>query len=277
VTDRSVVFVHAHPDDEALSTGGTIARYAAEGVHVCLVTCTNGEMGEIAEVPDLGSVDEVRPRLGEIRADELAEACDRLGKVDLRMLGYHDSGMEGTPANDDPIAFVNQEIGEPVAKLVDVLLELRPQALVTYNEYGGYGHPDHIRAHEVALRAVDVASEVHRVPKLYYTAFPRSLMRAGQQMWRDFGFEGEFFSDDDVERIGTPDEQIDAVIDVAAFVDHKFAALEAHRTQLGTIEPFLAIPKDIRAMAMGAEHYVLARTSLPRPGHVESDLFEGVL
>jgi N-acetyl-1-D-myo-inositol-2-amino-2-deoxy-alpha-D-glucopyranoside deacetylase len=279
VSARCVVFVHAHPDDEALATGGTIARYSAEGAHVCLVTCTNGELGEIAEVPDLGPADEIRPRLGEIRAVELEEACRRLGDIDLRMLGYHDSGMEGTPANDDPGAFINQDIEAPVAKLAAVLREIRPQVLVTYNEYGGYGHPDHIRAHEVALRAVDAAadgSRWHRVPKVYYSAFPRSLMQAARQMWSDFGFEGEFFSDSDVERIGTPDDEINAVVDVSQFVDRKFAALEAHRTQLGTIAPFLQIPQDIRAMAMGAEHYVLARTELARPQQIESDLFEGL-
>ena len=273
---RCVVFVHAHPDDEALSTGGTIARYATEGAHVCLVTCTNGELGEIAEVPDLGPVDEIRPRLGEIRVGELKEACRRLGDVDLRMLGYHDSGMEGTPANDDPTAFINQDIDEPVRKLAGILREIRPQVLVTYNDYGFYGHPDHIRAHEVAMRAVDAAAGGHRVSKVFFTALPKSLMRTAVAMWREFGFEDDFFSDEDIERIGTPDAEITAVVDVSEFVDRKFAALEAHRTQLGTIAPFLQIPQDIRAMAMGAEHYVLARSELPRSPHVQSDLFEGL-
>ena len=270
--ERRIVFVHAHPDDEALSTGGTIARYASEGAHVCLVTCTNGELGEIADVPDLGSVDEIRPRLGEIRARELEEACRHLGDVDLRMLGYHDSGMDGTPENEDPVAFVNQDIDEPTDKIIRILEEIRPQVVVTYNEFGSYGHPDHIRAHEVALRAAAACG----VPKVYYTAFPRSLMRAAIDMSRDFGFAEDFFSDEDVERIGTPDDEIDAVIDVSDHVERKFAALEAHRTQLGTIEPFLQIPMDIRAAAMGNEHYVLARTQLAQPTQVESDLFAGL-
>src|SRR5918996_3639768 len=134
MAQRSLVLVHAHPDDESMNTGGTMARYAAEGVHVCLITCTNGEVGEIAELPDLGTAEELAPRLGEIRRGELEEACRRLGQIDLRMLGFHDSGMDGTPSNDDPKAFVNQPLDGPVRMIVEILRELKPQILITYNE-----------------------------------------------------------------------------------------------------------------------------------------------
>jgi N-acetyl-1-D-myo-inositol-2-amino-2-deoxy-alpha-D-glucopyranoside deacetylase len=267
---RSVVFVHAHPDDESLATGGTIARYAAEGAHVCLVTCTNGEVGEIAEVPGLGSPEEIRPRLGEIRKGELAEACRILGPVDLRVLGYHDSGMESTPENEASVAFVNQDIDEVVAKIVAILEDVRPQVLVTYNEYGAYGHPDHIRAHRAGVRA---AAECG-VAKVYYTAFPKSLLRAAGEM---FGEAAEIaFTDEEIERIGTPDEDITTVIDVSAYVGRKFEALAAHRTQLGTTAAFLQIPDDVRAAALGAEHYVLVRSTVDAPER-EFDLFEGVV
>lgn len=274
MTSRRVVFVHAHPDDESLSTGGTMARYADDGAHVCLITCTNGEVGEVAEVPELGTLDEIRPRLGEIRRAELIEACRHLGNIDLRMLGFHDSGMDGTAENDAPHAFVQQDFELVVAKVTDVIGEVAPQVVVTYNEIGGYGHPDHILAHRAAVAAAERCG----VEKVYYTAFPKSLMRLARQMASELGYgEDDFGSDEDIERVGTPDEEITTVIDATAFVDRKFAALAAHRTQLGTTAPFFQIPADVRAAALGSEHYVLARTTLDRPIGKEDDLFEGLL
>jgi LmbE family N-acetylglucosaminyl deacetylase len=265
---RRLVLVHAHPDDEALGTGGTIAKYASEGAHVCLITCTNGEVGEIADLPELGTVEEIRPRLGEIRRQELEVAVGELGDVDLRMLGYHDSGMEGTPENDAPIAFVNQNFDEIVERIAGILRELGPHVLITYNEYGLYGHPDHIRAHAAAVRAAEIVG----VPKVYYTAYPKSLMRMARELAASVGIE--FFSEEDIERIGTDDADVTTVIDCAAFVPHKFRALEAHRTQLGTTEMFLQIPEEFRT-GLGHEHYVLARSSVARPEGIETDLFEG--
>jgi N-acetyl-1-D-myo-inositol-2-amino-2-deoxy-alpha-D-glucopyranoside deacetylase len=265
MTDRRIVFAHAHPDDETLLTGGTIARYAAEGAHVCLITCTDGEEGEIAEVPGLGGPDEIRPRLGEVRREELAEACRRLGPIDLRMLGYHDSGMAGTPSNDVPHAFIRQDLEEVTERIVAVLDEVRPQVLVTYNELGGYGHPDHIHTHRAAMAAAARCG----VEKVYHSVFPRSLMRSGQEV-----FGEDFFSDDDIERIGTDDDLITTVVDVASYVAHKFAALEAHRTQLGTTAPFLEIPAELREMGMGKEFYVRVGDAARR-AELEEDLFAG--
>jgi N-acetyl-1-D-myo-inositol-2-amino-2-deoxy-alpha-D-glucopyranoside deacetylase len=281
-----LVAVHAHPDDECISTGGILARYAGEGVHVCLVTCTNGELGEVAELPGLGPPDTLLDRLGEIRAGELREACDILGVRDLRLLGYHDSGMDGTDGNHDPKAFVNQDMAEVTARLVAVLREVRPQVVVTYNEYGFYGHPDHIQAHKATLEALDAAADPayrsdlgppHTADKLYYTAVPRSGFRALRDNLRQGGLGGDEdrFSEEDIERIGTPDDDITTVIDVSPFVEAKFAALKAHRTQLGTTEWFFAIPSEIRALVMGAESYVLVRSTVPRLD-IEQDLFEGL-
>jgi N-acetyl-1-D-myo-inositol-2-amino-2-deoxy-alpha-D-glucopyranoside deacetylase len=282
---RCLIFVHAHPDDECLSTGGTIARYSDEGVRVVLVTCTNGEFGEIADVPDLGDVDELRPRLGQIRAEELRAACRELGDVDIRLLGYHDSGMEGTPENSDPRAFVNQDPADAVARVASIIRETTPDVLVTYNDYGFYGHPDHIRTHEIAMAAMAAAADDgyrpdlgprHRVTKTYYTAVPRSLLAAGRDMAEQFGRSpDDFFTLEDIDRIGTPDESVTTSIDVSKYVDRKFRALEAHRTQRGTTEQFLAIPEEIRTAAMGGEHYVLARSDKARDGQ-ETDLFAGL-
>jgi N-acetyl-1-D-myo-inositol-2-amino-2-deoxy-alpha-D-glucopyranoside deacetylase len=281
---RRLVLVHAHPDDECLSTGGTIARYADEGAHVCLITCTNGEVGEVADVPELGDTETVRARLGEIRREELVEACRRLGDVDLRMLGYHDSGMQGTPDNGSPEAFVNQDLADPVARIVEIVREIRPHVLVTYNEYGFYGHPDHIRAHEAALAAVDAAADEryvpgapHRVAKVYYTAVPKSMLRGGRSLAEQMGESpDDFFSEDEIERIGTDDDRITTWLDVSIYVDRKFEALEAHRTQLGTTGRFLQIPVNVRAAAMGTEHFVLVRSDVSAPEGAERDLFQGV-
>ena len=282
-SDRCVIFVHAHPDDEALGTGGTIARYAADGTHVCVVTCTNGELGEIADVPDVGPVSDVRLRLGEVRAAELVEACRRLGPVDLRLLGFHDSGMAGTPANDDPKVFINQDLDDAVRKIVAIIREIRPQVLVTYNEIGLYGHPDHIRAHEAAMRAVDAAADAaygsgrpHRVAKVYFTAVPKSLLKAGRELWGELGAgdPDDFFAEEEIDRIATDDDVITTAIDVAAYVDRKFHALEAHRTQLGTTERFLAIPEPYRNLAFGTECYVRVRPIGAEAK--ETDLFEAI-
>jgi N-acetyl-1-D-myo-inositol-2-amino-2-deoxy-alpha-D-glucopyranoside deacetylase len=285
-SDRCLLLVHAHPDDECLATGGTIARYADEGVRVVLVTCTSGEFGEIAEVPELGSVEDIRERLGEIRVAELEEACRQLGNVDLRILGYHDSGMDGTPENADPRAFVNQDVGGAVSRVAEIVRETAPDVLVTYNEIGFYGHPDHIRAHDVAMAAVESAADAahrpgdvppHRVAKVYYTAVPKSLLLGGRALAEQFDQSpDDFFSLDDVERIGTDDEAITTAIDVSAYIGRKFRALEAHRTQLGTTAPYLQIPQEMRSVAMGTEYYVLASGGREGAGVRETDLFEGL-
>lgn len=274
---RNLLLVHAHPDDECISTGGTIARYARDGVDVCLVTCTNGELGEIAEIPGLGAPDEIRPRLADVRRQELRDALACLGTVDLRLLGYHDSGMDGTEGNRDPKAFINQPFEEVVGAVAAVMREVRPQVVVTYNEYGFYGHPDHIRAHEATVAAIDaVAAEGVDVQKLYYTAIPKSGLRMAAAAFGPDASDGPTFDDDTVERIGTDDDAITTRLDVTAFVDQKVDALAAHRTQRGTTQWFFDVPAEVRPLILGTEHFVLARTTLPSPGGVEADLFEGV-
>jgi N-acetyl-1-D-myo-inositol-2-amino-2-deoxy-alpha-D-glucopyranoside deacetylase len=286
MSQRSLVLVHAHPDDESLQTGGTMARYAADGVHVCLITCTNGEVGEIADVPELGTHEEIALRLGEIRREELEEACRRLGRIDLRMLGFHDSGMDGTPENDDPKSFVNQPLDQPVRMIVEILRELKPQVLITYNERGFYGHPDHIRAHEAAIAAVTAAKdpayepglgEPHAVSKIYYNAVPTSLLREGRKLATEMlSNADEFMSDDDIAVIGTDDSLVTTEIDVGDWVKTKFFALEAHRTQLGTTQAWFDIPDDVKSLMLGREFYVLNSSSAPNSTEHESDLFEGV-
>lgn len=284
MSTRSLVLVHAHPDDEALGTGGAMAKYSDEGAHVCLVTCTNGELGEVAEVPEIGTVEEITARLGEVRADELREACRHLGDIDIRMLGYRDSGMDGTDGNRDRRSFVNQDISKPVTDVVSILRELRPQVLITYNEFGFYGHPDHIRAHDVAMEAIRRAADgsfapetgpPHEVAKVYYMAVAKSYFRAGRALATQLGLDADqFFDEATIDAIGTDDDLITTSLDVSSYVDRKFAALEAHRTQRGTTEMFLSIPQEFRGVALGTESYVLVSPA-SAPGLEEADLFEG--
>ncbi len=192
---RRLLLVHAHPDDESISTGGVMARYAAEGAQVTLVTCTRGEEGEIVPL-GLRHLGTGKP-LADVRTEELAGALAELGVTDHRWLGpYEDSGMMGTPANDKATAFWNADLDEAAARLAAILTETRPQVVVTYDEHGGYGHPDHIQAHRVTLLACDRAPYL---PRLYYLAKP---------------------------------DRATAVVDVSAYAGRKLAAMAAHRTQL---------------------------------------------
>ncbi len=277
------MLVHAHPDDECLSTGGAIARYAAEGVHVCLITCTNGELGEIAELPELGPPESLRARLAEIRVAELHAACEALGPVDLRLLGYRDSGMEGTPGNADPAAFVQQPFEEVVGRITAILREVRPQVLVTYNEYGFYGHPDHIRAHDAAMAAVaaaadpayDPGSDPHEVAKIYHTAIPKERLRRARELFSQGPLgDDDRFSEEEIERIGTDDHLVTTDLDVRAYVPGKIAAIEAHRTQLGTTVAFLSVPDELRSEVFGHEQFVLVHSIVGSGDGIERDLFE---
>jgi N-acetyl-1-D-myo-inositol-2-amino-2-deoxy-alpha-D-glucopyranoside deacetylase len=181
------MFVHAHPDDETIGTGATMARYAGEGAQVTLVTCTLGEEGEIF-VPALELLGaSAGDQLGGYRLAELERACAALGVTDHRILGgagrYRDSGMMGLPTNDHPRAFWGADVDEAATHLLEVIREVRPQVLVTYNEIGGYGHPDHIQTHRVAMRAVELATDAGVAPaKIYWSPFMQRLAGGHEQL-----------------------------------------------------------------------------------------------
>ncbi len=178
---RRLLLVHAHPDDESIETGATMARYAADGAAVTLVTCTLGELGEVIP-PDLGYLAaDAAGGLGEYRIGELAAACAALGVTDHRYLGgpgrWRDSGMMGLPSNDEPGCFWQADVQEAAAELLAIIREVRPQVMVSYDASGFYGHPDHIQAHRVAWRAFELAGGL--VSKFYATALPRSVLARG--------------------------------------------------------------------------------------------------
>lgn len=292
---RRVLFVHAHPDDEVISTGVTMASYAARpDTHVTLVTCTLGEVGEVL-VPELINLrSDLGDQLGGYRIGELDRSCAELGVTDHRFLGgagrWRDSGMIDTPANDDPRCLWRADLDEASAALVQVVREVRPQVLVTYDENGAYGHPDHIRAHDVSVRAFadaanpDFAPEAGQpwqISKFYETAMPKSFVQAGIEYFRESGGESPFGpaeSADDIP-LAVPDELITTEIQADEYLPAKLAAMRAHRTQMAVDGFFFALADGIGKRAWAAEHFVLTRGERgpgTEPGARETDLFAGL-
>ncbi len=262
--------IHAHPDDEASTTGGVLARYAEEGVRTVLVTCTNGELGNSVDGSspgdgghDTGTV--LAHRLGELEA-----SCEILQVTNLELLGYHDSGMMGWPENDAPHAFWNTPVDEAAARLVALIEMYRPQVLITYDENGFYGHPDHIQAHRITLAALEASS----IPqKLYFPAIPLSAMDGFRKVLESGGVEVPQEASD-VADFGVPDEMIGAVIDCSQYAETKFLALAAHASQTDN-SFFLNLGFEIFKQVFSVESFVRAydTTGAPTP---EDDLFAGL-
>ncbi|QLQ37713.1 N-acetyl-1-D-myo-inositol-2-amino-2-deoxy-alpha-D-glucopyranoside deacetylase [Micromonospora robiginosa] len=283
--DRRLLLVHAHPDDESIGTGATMAHYAAAGAHVTLVTCTLGEEGEI-HVPALAGLAAAEAdQLGGYRIGELADACAALGVTDHRFLGgagrYRDSGMMGLATNDHPRAFWRADLDSAAGQLLEVIREIRPQVLVTYDPNGFYGHPDHIQAHRVAMRAVELAVAEGIAPaKVYWTAMPRSVLDAGLEAFTGSS-DNPFAGIDDASELpfGTPDAQIAARIDATEQHAAKEAAMRAHATQIPANSWLYAIAGNFGAEFMGVEYFTLA-VGEKGPGRGrygwEDDLFAGV-
>jgi len=287
---RRLMLVHAHPDDESIGTGATMAKYAAQGAGVTLVTCTLGELGEIIP-PDLANLAWDREnRLGEHRIAELAAACAALGVGDHRFLGgpgrWRDSGMMGTAPNDWDGAFWRADVDEAAGVLLEVIKDVQPQVLVTYDSNGFYGHPDHIQAHRVAWRAFELADGL--VHKFYATAVPKSVLAAGMKMMREAdadeaegGAGSAFLAVESVDDLpfGVPDEQVTTEIDARDYLEAKFAAMRAHASQIAVDSPFFALSNRVGQRAFGYEHYtLLAGPRGPGAGSHgwETDLFAGI-
>jgi N-acetyl-1-D-myo-inositol-2-amino-2-deoxy-alpha-D-glucopyranoside deacetylase len=282
---RRLLLVHAHPDDETIGTGATMAHYAAAGTHVTLVTCTLGEEGEI-HVPALALLAATEAdQLGGYRIAELAAACDELGVIDHRFLGgagrYRDSGMMGLPSNDHPRAFWRADLDEATGHLLDVMREIRPQVMITYDENGFYGHPDHIQAHRVAMRAAELArAEGFGPAKIYWTAVPKSVLAAGLTSFAEAS-DNPFADVGHVDELpfGTPDEQIAARIDGTDQHPAKEAAMRSHATQIPADSWLYAVAGNFGGEFMGVEYYTLAygqKALGPGQRGWESDLFAGL-
>ena len=263
-------------------TGGVLARASSEGRRTAVVTCTGGELGEIVG----RGMDPValRPRLAEVRREELARSLEILGAGEPRLLGYRDSGMPGTADNDHPDAFWRAAMDTAVGRLVAEIRAFRPAVVVTYDAFGGYGHPDHVQTHRVTVLAVEAAAmdvmypeagPAWRVDKLYLATLPRSAIARVNRLLADRGLPSPFGDETDASRIrsGVPDGVVDARVDVRKWLDRKWQALRAHASQVGEDSFFLNTPDDLRAELFGTEWFLRARSVGRNPSHHEDDLF----
>jgi N-acetyl-1-D-myo-inositol-2-amino-2-deoxy-alpha-D-glucopyranoside deacetylase len=296
----TLMTVHAHPDDESIGTGGTMAKAIHEGHHVVLVTATRGELGEIV-VPELDTPDNHR-RLGEIRAGELETALGHLGVTVWENLGYRDSDMMGRVGNRDARSFWQADLDEGAGRLTWLIRKHRPDVVTTYNDFGGYGHPDHIRVHDVTIRAFERAGnpswypgqlggeggvEIWSPKKLYEQAIPASVRKAMAEAIEATGEASRWTEPEDAteeekaafrERMAkmmVPDESITTWIDISDVIEQKWQAARAHVTQLNDSMVFMRFGLDGWRQHWHQETYILRESSVATTPP-ESDLFAGL-
>ncbi len=288
MNEKRMLLVHAHPDDETINNGATMAMYAKSGVGVTLVTCTRGEEGEVL-VPDLAHLASSQTDgLGKHRETELANAMSELGVTDHRFLGapdkkWRDSGMMGTEPNNRADVFWQADLDEAAGYLVRIIREVKPQVLVTYDEMGGYGHPDHIQAHRVAMRGAELAADANfgtgepwEISKIYWNTMPKSVIAEGMAKMKEIG--SDFFGAENVDDLpfAKPDELVTTLIDGTKYIDEKMAAMKAHPTQIELDGPFFALSNSLGNEVWGHEYYTLVKGeiagTLDEKGR-ETDLF----
>ncbi len=294
---RRLLLVHAHPDDETINNGATMAGYVAEGAAVTLVTCTRGEEGEVL-VPSLEHLSSARDdALGPFRESELAAAMGELGVTDFLFLGepesgYRDSGMMDTPPNENPHSFWLADLDEACSHLVAIIRDRKPQVLITYDEFGGYGHPDHIKAHRVAMRSVELAAdptfgvgEPWEISKIYWSAIPRSALHGSLVSSNLFiQILIKFFNYVPSRWLALPFVKADGVVttkyDGDKFLLNKLAALRSHKTQLIIHGDQFKFTKRLSTRIGGSEYYIRVKGEAGAPydqNGRELDLFAGVL
>ncbi len=278
----SLMAVFAHPDDEQ-GVAGCMHKYGHAGVNTTLVVATRGEAGEIAP-----GTDATPETLGEVREREMRCAAERIGIKNLYFLDYCDSGMEGTPINEDPSSFHQAPLLEVAERVTRIVRRQRPQVMLTFDAWGGYGHPDHIKIHRAAVLAYFLAGDRRAFPqqlnedglqpwspqKLYYGAFRREQF----QRWIEVAYPNGELSEvaKGITRFGVPEAAITTRIDVADLVDLKLQALDCHATQLGPETLSAKVPLELRRKRMMTETFVLGESRMGRPPGIETDLFEGV-
>lgn len=285
MADRlTLMAVHAHQDDECVGTGGVLSRYSAAGLRTVLVTATRGEEGEIVD-PEVNP-EEVRPKLGDVRVEELRCACIHLGVTEFHLLGYRDSGMAGTPANTHPECLAQADLYEATGRLVRLVREIRPHVLTCYDEQGSYGHPDHIQVNRITVAAFHAAGDAAQYPeigpapwqpqKLYYTAYPRSSILARYDILRSMGESTPMDRPDfDPDRVGTPDERITTRVDIGPYLRRKVEALRCHRSQVRPDWWYFRILPDLLYQQFSHEFFIRMASHVPANGR-EEDLFAGL-
>jgi LmbE family N-acetylglucosaminyl deacetylase len=275
---KRLLGVFAHPDDEGMM-GGAFLHYNALGVETGLVCATRGEVGEISDLA-LATPE----NLGQVREREMRAAANALHIRQLWFLDYRDSGMAGTPENQDPRAFINASPAAVVGKLVAIIREFRPQVLVTFDETGGYGHPDHIAIYRATTAAFHAAADgvqypelgaAHAVSKLYYSSFPRSAIRTMQEWMQEQNYD-EWFSKLDPEQLGLPDELVTVRLSVEPWLEQKARSWAMHRTQMNPNSPMAHIPETLQRKWRALEYYQLAATRVGPDTPGDNDLFAHV-
>lgn len=262
----TLVSFHAHPDDESIQTGGTLAKAAAAGHRVVLVFATRGEHGEVAD----GFLDD-EEHLAQRREKEAHASAEVLGAHRVAFLGYHDSGMMGTPENHHPGAFWQADLDEAAERLAAILEEERAEVLTVYDSDGGYGHPDHIQVHRVGVRAGALVG----TPRIYEATMNRDHMR---RVMQEAVAAGELAPEDipdvtDMDTFGRPESALTTAVDVTGFLDRKRASMAAHASQIPPESFFLAMPDEAFARSFGIEWFI----SHGEPGGIrETDLFTGL-
>lgn len=265
--EGGLLAIYAHPDDETFGIGGSMARYAARGIPITMLCATRGEVGEIS--PGTGATPET---LGRFREEELRVAMGMLGVHDVRMMGFRDSGMQGTPENEDTRALVNAHPDAVVHMLVRSIRELRPEVIATWDASGGYGHPDHIAVHHHATAAFHAAGDASRYPtagepwqpkRLFYTAIPmREFIRVMEEM-REAGADVPNVAEDGDMLADLPRVEPNCIIDVMEYVELKEQAMLSHRTQISDMDPFMKLPDEVRHRFFGKEYFYQAHPELP--------------
>ncbi len=274
-----IMLVHAHPDDETINNGATMALYASLGAKVTLITCTRGEEGEVL-VPGLSHLASGKEDgLGLHREIELANAMKELGITDFRFLGnYRDSGMMGTEPNNRSDVFWQADLDSAAGVLAKIIEEVKPHVLITYDEIGGYGHPDHIQAHRVAMRASELSN--WQIAKIYWNTMPKSVIAEGIAKMKEIG--SDFFGAESVDDLpfAKDDAFVTTLIDGNAYVDAKMAAMKAHETQIALDGPFFALSNNLGQQVWGHEYYTLVKGVKTAPFDAqgrESDLTSGIV
>jgi N-acetyl-1-D-myo-inositol-2-amino-2-deoxy-alpha-D-glucopyranoside deacetylase len=281
-TGLRLLLVHAHPDDETINNGATMAMYASLGAQITLITCTRGEEGEVL-VPELAQLASMHTdSLGDHRVIELASAMKALGIKDHRFLGegkrlFRDSGMMGTEQNENPNTFWQADVERAADLIVEVIEEVKPHVLVTYDEIGGYGHPDHIQAHRVAMRASEKAK--WQIEKIYWNTIPKSVIAEGIEKLKGTGTD--FFGAESADDLpfAADDSLVTTVIDGNKFVDAKMEAMKAHKTQIALDGPFFALSNNLGLQVWANEYYRLIKGNKSEPFNQdgrETDLFSGI-
>ncbi len=273
---RTLLAIFAHPDDEILGAGGTLAGLAQRGVHLALVCATRGEVGQIA-IPELATPE----TLGMVREQEMRCSAVALGIKELIFLGYRDSGMAGTEDNEHPDAYINAPNAEVVGQLAGIIRRLRPDIVMTFEPYGGYGHPDHIAVNRHTVEAFQAAGDLNRFPgegapwqpkRLFYQILPNYMLAELRDAIAASGGRVDDFDLEKRAREGWPDDQIDVICDVSAHSQAKMEAWECHRTQFGPDSRFRRLPRERMIQLLSKEYFALAGPETA-PESPWSDLF----